>query len=189
VFFYRYHVSLTRLHRYHAPPWLWFSPLRGVVYYSQASDAGYRIVAGIGNPFALWFSLLAISYLAVSVVARGRSTTSADAFIVAGFLATYGPWFLLSGDRLPFAFYLLPSIPFMELALASVVVAVARRPVVRVLVPLWATFTLGFFISVYPWYTAIREPDWWWVHLSPRAFDCDWLRFTVPAPSATHLRC
>jgi dolichyl-phosphate-mannose--protein O-mannosyl transferase len=181
VLLYRIHAALTQSHRLHAPPWLWFSPMRPVIYHSQFDGSAYRIIASIGNPCAWWTALLALGYLALTLL-RGRGPRPAAAFILAGFAATYGPWLLLTGNRQPFQFYLLPAIPFMELALASTVVAVAGRRAARVLIPVWALLTLGFFISAYPWFTATKEPGWWWIHPGQGAVDCDWLRLIAPQP-------
>jgi dolichyl-phosphate-mannose--protein O-mannosyl transferase len=188
IFFYRFHATLTQAHRLHSPPWLWFSPIHPVVYYSQFDGLRFRIIAGIGNPFAWWPALLVLGYLAVRLL-RGRGAASAEAVIVGGFAAVYGPWLLLSGDRQPFQFYLLPAIPFMNLALAFAVVSVARRTVARVLIPLWGVLLLGFFVLAYPWLTATKEPDWWWIHPSHQAVECDWLRLIVPRPSDGQVRC
>ena len=103
-----------------SPAWSWPLIKRPEHYYFHegAGDEHGRIMA-MGNPLVWWTSLAAFAYLGLRV-AQGRRN---DAAVVAltGVAVLYAPFLLISGVRAaPFLHDMLPSVPFMCLALATV---------------------------------------------------------------------
>lgn len=133
---FNYHAYFPPSHPHESPPWAWPLLKRPVVYFfcsgvtcdPDISKTQVREVMATGNPLTWWVSLLAIAIIALRWIRR-RDPARPDGLILMGFAATYLPWFLLTLDRSQvFLFYLLPTLPFMYLALASVA---------REIVPAW----------------------------------------------------
>jgi dolichyl-phosphate-mannose--protein O-mannosyl transferase len=71
--------------------------------------------------------------------------------ILAGFLVTYGPWLIQQSDRSAvFLFYLLPTVPFMYLAIGAVVATLGRSWEARAAVVVVAALAAGSFAFFYP---------------------------------------
>jgi hypothetical protein len=113
-----YWVSKT--HPDVSPAWSWPLIKRPERYYIEDTANGkhLRIVA-MGSPLVWWSSIAAFAFLALQI-GRGRRN---DGALVAwtGISVLYLPFLLVSGVRsAPFLHDILPSVPFMCLALAAV---------------------------------------------------------------------
>jgi dolichyl-phosphate-mannose--protein O-mannosyl transferase len=92
---------------------------------------------------------------------RTRDLRSPEGLILAGFAFSYLPWLVL-GRPAVFIFYLLPTVPFMCLALAYVATRIGRSWEATAAVGLFATATLGVFSFYYPLLAGkpIPQPEW-----------------------------
>ena len=103
-----------------SPAWSWPLIKRPERYYIEDTAGGeHRRIVAMGSPLVWWTSIAAFAYLILQI-GRGRQN---DAAIVAltGISVLYLPFLLVSGVRsAPFLHDMLPSVPFMCLALAAV---------------------------------------------------------------------
>ena len=72
-----------------------------------------------------WTSLLALLYVALQVGEEDETSGGRRAVILAGFVFTFIPWLLIDRPAV-FIFYLLPTVPFMCLAIGYVVTQIGR---------------------------------------------------------------
>ncbi len=118
-----FHRHLESEHSYMAHPAGWLLQIRPTSFYwedltekgldvSCGSDRCVQAITSVGNPFLWWFGALAL--LLVAVMAWRRSDWRAWA-ILAGYAATYFPWFLFA-NRTVFTFYTVVIAPFVALA-------------------------------------------------------------------------
>jgi dolichyl-phosphate-mannose--protein O-mannosyl transferase len=87
----------------------------------------------------------------------------AEGVIFAGFCLTYLPWMVIaSGRSAVFIFYLLPTIPFMCLALANVAASIGRSWEAKATIAVFAAGAIGMFAFLYPLLVKndIPEPSW-----------------------------
>jgi len=114
----RFHIGLGGDHPYESPAWSWLL-LKRPVAYSFAVDSGvYREVLAIGNPLAWGAGAVALVGAAIGWLRGGAGMARAEPILLAGAVATYLPWLILSGSRSQvFIWYLLPTIPFLYGAL------------------------------------------------------------------------
>jgi dolichyl-phosphate-mannose-protein mannosyltransferase len=147
-----YHRNLEQTHSYQSPPYTWLLLKRPVAYFFEtATNGDYREIMATGNPFVWWPSIAALVYVAVDRVTapeRGR----ASGVILAGFGFTYLPWLLigLSPRSAVFVFYLLPTLPFLCLALAYVAWRATDFWEGRVALALFATVAVASFLFYRP---------------------------------------
>jgi len=120
-----HHMSSLYPHPYTSPPWSWPLIKRPVLFYFRDAGAGYQVILALGNPLVWWTALVALAAL-VWRSARRRNIPTSDAVIVAGFIAGYVPWFVITRQE-AFLYYLLPAVPFLYLALARGVTAMSSR--------------------------------------------------------------
>ncbi len=114
-----FHTQLGGDHPYQSPPWSWPLLKRPVAYWFSEESGAYRHILAFGSPVAWWPAIAALGGLAVTWWRSGWGfRLRPEPVILAGALATYVPWLVLSGDRSQtFIWYLLPTIPFLCLAL------------------------------------------------------------------------
>jgi dolichyl-phosphate-mannose--protein O-mannosyl transferase len=124
-YMWNFHTTLVSTHGYQSPPWSWMLIKRPVSYFfcsgQQCSppigDNDYQEIFAAGSPLVWWTSILALIGVAIAWVGK-RDFRRPEGLILAGVLFTYGPWLLPGADRpAVFIFYLLPTVPFMVLAL------------------------------------------------------------------------
>ncbi len=147
--------DLSATHSYESPAWSWLLLKRAVSYYFKTTPSGdYREVLVTGSPFVWWSSILALIYVGVRWV-RSMSWRAPMGTILAGFAFTYLPWLVLARGRdAVFIFYLLPSIPFMCLALAWAGQRLGHSWEARTAVSLFAAGAVAMFVFYWPLLTA-----------------------------------
>jgi hypothetical protein len=158
-----FHHHLTAQHSYESPAWTWMLLKRPVSYYFTTTAGGkYDEIFASGNPFVWWAAIPSLLYVAF-VWVRSRDWAGPESLIVTGFLASYLPWlFPQLGRPAIFLFYLLPSVPFMYLALGYVAVRLGRSWEAKTARALFAVGAVGLFVFYYPLLAAVPIPqtDW-----------------------------
>lgn len=165
-----FHAGLAP-HPRAAPPWDWLLLRKALFYFLRFDDREYRLILGFGSPFIWWGSVLALVYIAVNVF-RGRAAGLPETIILAGVACTYGPWLVYAISRAPMPYYLVPTIPFMCLALGYVAARFGHSRRARVGVAVWTLASVAFFAFLYPWLTATPLSYASWRVLSPAVYDC-----------------
>jgi dolichyl-phosphate-mannose-protein mannosyltransferase len=164
-----FHTTLAGDHPYESPPWSWIALKRPVAYYFSAEGGSYREILALGNPVVWWPATVALVVLAGRWVRSGAGLWRAEPVILAGASATYVPWMILSGARSQvFLWYLLPTVPFLCLALGAVAAwlwgARVRRAALvgKGVVAAFALVALASFAFYLPLLTALPlSPDGW----------------------------
>jgi dolichyl-phosphate-mannose-protein mannosyltransferase len=160
-----FHKDLESSHSYQSPAWSWLALKRPVSYYFETDPNGdYKEVFATGSPFVWWTSVLALVVVAIAWFRR-RRWDRPEGVILAGFLLTYGPWLaagLLSNRSAVFLFYLLPTVPFMCLALGYVASRLGRSWEAKAAIALFSVAALFFFVFYYPLLAKVPIPyeDW-----------------------------
>jgi dolichyl-phosphate-mannose--protein O-mannosyl transferase len=113
----KFHNGLSSPHKYQSHTWGWLLLARPVNYFYTNPKPGFaRHVLAIGTPAIWWGSIGAL------IATFWKWVSARDwraAYILAGFAATYLPWFYSDMNRRTmFLFYALPALPFLCLALA-----------------------------------------------------------------------
>jgi dolichyl-phosphate-mannose--protein O-mannosyl transferase len=166
-----FHRNLESTHSYQSPAWSWLLLKRPVSYYfcsdttsppcaPPAKAGDYGEVFATGNPFVWWTSLLALVFVAYQWI-RKRDLRGPEGLILAGFIFSFVPWLVL-GRPAVFIFYLLPTVPFMCLALAYVATKIGRSWEATAAIALFSVATVGVFFFYLPLLTGrpIPQPEW-----------------------------
>lgn len=149
-----FHLGIQDVSPYSSPAWSWPLIRRPVVYFQQAWGGRYREILAMGSPVVWWACLPALAYLGIRV-ARRRRPTEAAVVVVGGFAVLYLPWLAVAAERsFTFLFYLLPAVPFMCLALATVATPWVRSLGGRAIVSLFCALAIASFAFFYPVLTA-----------------------------------
>ncbi|MDP9069371.1 MAG: phospholipid carrier-dependent glycosyltransferase [Actinomycetota bacterium] len=162
---FRFHRELESNHSYQSPAWSWLALKRPVSYYFETNPNGdYKEIFATGSPFVWWTSLLALAAVVAAWVRRGDPWRP-EGVILAGFLFTYAPWLisgLLSDRSAVFLFYLLPTVPFMCLALGYIASRIGRSWEAIAAIGLFTAAALWFFVFYYPLLTKVPlpQPEW-----------------------------
>lgn len=174
VSMFHFHRTLDANHSYQSPAWSWILLKRPVSYFIDYTKTGdYREIIALGNPFVWAASLLAIVVATVAWLRR-REWRGPEGVIVAGFFLTYGPWLLLSKDRgSVFLFYLLPTVPFMCLALGYVATRIGDTWESKAAIAVFSAGTVGLFAFYYPVLAAAAIPKSEWQRRIWIFDDCD----------------
>ena len=146
-----FHFGLEATHPYQSPGWSWILVKRPMSYFYETTAAGdSRAIMAVGNVIVWWSSIPALIFTAYRWIRR-RDWRGPEGVILAGFLFTYGPWLVQNTDRAAvFIFYLLPTVPFMMLALGYVAVSIGRTWEARAAIGLFAALAIGYFAYFYP---------------------------------------
>ena len=169
-YMYFFHKNLDASHSYQSPAWSWLLLKRPVSYFfcsgasctPPAPEGDYQEIFATGSPLVWWTSLVAVLYVTI-VWIRRRDFGRPEGLIAAGFFITYIPWLLLPSDRSAiFLFYLLPTIPFMCLALGYVVTRIGRSWEAKTAIAMFLLGAVWLFAFYYPLLTkrSIPEPSW-----------------------------
>ena len=181
-----FHRTLTSTHSYQSPAWSWLALKRPVSYYFQTDPNGdYKEVFATGSPFVWWSSVLALLVVAAGWVKR-RDAWGPEGVILGGFVFTYAPWLItgaLSDRSAVFLFYLLPTVPFMCLALGYVASRLGRSWEAVAAVSLFSAAAVWFFVFYYPLLAKVPLPQPQWDKRIWIFDDCD----KPPADPATSL--
>jgi dolichyl-phosphate-mannose--protein O-mannosyl transferase len=119
-----FHRGLDAAHPYLSRPYGWLLLARPVAYYYASpktcgTDTCSQEVLGVGTPAIWWVAIPALIAVGWRLVSRFDWRAAA---ILVSFLAGYLPWFLEDREhRTMFLFYLLPSVPFMVLAITMAI--------------------------------------------------------------------
>jgi dolichyl-phosphate-mannose--protein O-mannosyl transferase len=173
AFMYDFHKHLEARHSYESPPWSWMFIKRPVSYFfcsdttevpcsPPVGPSTYQEIFATGSPFVWWASILALVFTGAQWLWR-RDMRRAEGVIFAGFCLTYLPWMVIaSGRSAVFIFYLLPTIPFMCLALANVAASIGRSWEAKATIAVFAAGAIGMFAFLYPLLVKndIPEPSW-----------------------------
>ncbi|MEU6810885.1 phospholipid carrier-dependent glycosyltransferase [Streptomyces sp. NPDC046831] len=133
---YTFHVGLSSPHTYQSNPWSWLVDGRPVSYFYESpapgvdgcpADAGEkcaREVLALGTPVLWWTAAVALLYVLWRWFFRRDWRAGA---IACGVAAGYLPWFLYQ-ERTIFFFYAVVFVPFLCLAVAMMIGALAGPP-------------------------------------------------------------
>ena len=192
-----FHTNLKSSHGYQSNPKTWLLLKRPVSYHIEYGPNGeYGEVMATGSPFVWWASILALAYVAFRWIARRfRHATGfvrehwPEGLILGGFIFTYGPWVVpeiwnwaagtlgvdlsLADRPAVFIFYLLPTIPFMCLALAYVGLEIGRSWEAKAAIGLFTLGAIGFFGFYYPVVANVQIPRDSWDRRMWIFDDCD----------------
>lgn len=150
-----FHAGLDATHPAASPAWSWLLGKRAVAYYFETDPAGrYREVLGFANPLLWWPGVVAACWAFWSV-ARARGAWDSELIVASGVFGSYIPWLVLTVSR-PFVFlhYVVPTIPFIALALGWAVARLAlnARRVAAAAIFIVAVGVLFFWAPlVYAW--------------------------------------
>ncbi|MFN2588973.1 MAG: dolichyl-phosphate-mannose--protein mannosyltransferase [Actinomycetota bacterium] len=153
-----FHDDLDATHSYQSPWWSWILLKRPVSYaYCGGASCdphvpnGYvKEVLATGSPFVWGASILAILFACWRWIRR-HDWRSPEGLVVAGFLLTYLPWAILTYDReAVFLFYLLPTTPFMCLALAWIATRIGWTWEAKAAIGLFGAGATLLFVFYYP---------------------------------------
>jgi len=170
---FHFHSTLEATHPYQSPPWSWPLLKRPVSYFFEAPGGDYREVLAVGSPLVWTAAFIALIWLAVRWLGR-RDSGAPEGVILAGFLFSWAPWLVLAGDRSAvFLFYMLPSVPFMCLAIGRAAARLVALKSGRPLVMAFAAGAVGVFIWLYPLLAAVAIPEEDWRNRIWIFDDCD----------------
>ena len=158
-----FHTTLGGDHPYQSPPLAWPALQRPVAYWFSEENGSYREILALGNPFAWWPGLVALAALAVTWWRARWAVGRPEPVILLAALSTYLPWIVLSGGRSQtFLWYFLPTVPFLALALGTLVAWGWQRTRWRLAVGAYGlviAISFGFWV---PLLTALpQQPDAW----------------------------
>jgi dolichyl-phosphate-mannose-protein mannosyltransferase len=117
-----FHFGLDANHPYASPAWSWLLAKRPVVFLLELRDAqpvggSLREILVLVNPL-IWVPGMVAAGAAAWVAVRSKRLWSPALVIAASVAGTYLPWLILAGGRAQvFAYYVLPTLPFLAVAL------------------------------------------------------------------------
>jgi dolichyl-phosphate-mannose--protein O-mannosyl transferase len=158
-----FHTGLGGDHPYQSPPWSWIPLKRPVAYWFGDEGGTYREILALGNPAVWWPAVLALIGLACTWARSGWRLLRPEPVILAAAVSTYLPWLVLSGDRSQtFLWYLLPTVPFLCLALGVVAAWAWARLAGRVATVAYAVVVVATFAWFLPVTVALPlDADGW----------------------------
>jgi dolichyl-phosphate-mannose--protein O-mannosyl transferase len=168
-----FHTTLGGDHPYQSPPWAWPLLMRPVAYWFGEESGAYREILAMGNPVTWWPGMVALAALVVTWARSGWSLLRPEPVILAAVASTFLPWLVLSGGRdQTFLWYLLPTVPFVCIALGCFVAWAWRSVGGRVAAAVLGLLVLASFAFYVPVLTALPlTPDDWRARMLFR--DCD----------------
>ena len=149
-----FHVGLDLTHPYASPAWSWLLGKRPVALLIETGGAGrVREILAFVNPL-VWLPGLAAAAAACVVAARRGRLWGPELVIAAGVAGTYLPWLMLAGGRSQvFAYYILPTLPFLAVALgwAAAELRTAGRSLAGALAAVSIVVVLFWSPLIYGW--------------------------------------
>lgn len=177
---YSSNLNITAPHGYASPAWQWPLLLRPTSMYYLGSATGENgctaggngcseNITSIANPLLWWLAVIATVYLLWRAFAK---RDGGYALVLTGITATYLPW-LFYPDRTIFQFYTVVIMPFLILALTTMLRDLAQVRTERG-TPLGRWTTVAVIAAVlavsawyYPVWTAVQVPyDFWFLHFN-----------------------
>ncbi|MFF2632500.1 dolichyl-phosphate-mannose--protein mannosyltransferase [Microbacterium sp. NPDC058021] len=172
-------AGMESAHGYASPAWQWPLLLRPTSMFAErtadgeagcaAANGCMAVVYSMPNPLVWWAGVAAVLFLVYRfIVARSWQA----AFILTAIAATYAPW-LFYPERTIFQFYTIVILPFLLLALALALQAIAaphepdptRRLAARRVVAVFLVAAVLMSAFWYPSVTAMSVPyDFWRLH-------------------------
>lgn len=144
-----YHSGLKATHPYTSPWWSWPLTLRPVYLFQDYADGVVANIYAMGNPFFFWFGLVGVLTAVWYLI---KEKLGALLVLVLGYLVLFAPW--AASPRIMFIYHYLPSLPFMAIILAYVLV---RHKFIAA--PVGVVFLA--FVYFFPHWTAIPVPEVW----------------------------
>jgi dolichyl-phosphate-mannose--protein O-mannosyl transferase len=150
-----FHTGLDATHPYASPAWSWLLGKRPVVYLLEPGDAGsVREILAFANPL-IWVPGMVAAIAAGIAVIRKRMRWGPEVVIMAAVMGTYLPWVILATGRSQvFVYYILPTLPFLAVALGWAAAQLSPR-VGRVVAGGLAAISVGVLIFwsplIYGW--------------------------------------
>ena len=172
---FNYHSGLEATHPYSSSWYEWPTMVRPIWYYSgYLTDAVKEGISAFGNPLVWWIGIPAFLYVLYLLVrnnaflcsltrhaksANTANTTgslsrreyAAAAFLAAGYLAQYLPWFFVT--RITFIYHYFPSVPFVVLMIVYSMMQLKKRVSNRtftILCCVYAALAFALFLLFYP---------------------------------------
>jgi dolichyl-phosphate-mannose-protein mannosyltransferase len=179
---------LDATHSYQSPAWSWILLKRPVAYYYEVADGQNQEILALGNPFVWWASIAAVVVVSLAWIrrlARREAYGGPEGLIVAGLFFTYVPWLVQqTGRGAVFIFYLLPTVPFMCLALAYCATRIGNSWEARAAIALFVAMTIGLFAFFFPVLTKRPlPPEQWKARIWFDEEDCRYRPTTTPVTS------
>lgn len=144
-----HHTGTLYTHPYTSPAWSWWLIKRPVAFhFRDLAQGNYREILAVGNPVVWWLGLLALTTVTWRLLRR-RSVLAPEAVIVAGFVAGYVPWLIITRQE-AFLYYVLPAVPFLCLALAQVASSISARGMRAIAVGGLFVASIGMFLFFRP---------------------------------------
>jgi dolichyl-phosphate-mannose--protein O-mannosyl transferase len=141
-----YYVGKTN--RDVSPAWSWFLIKRPEHYYFHETGNEHGRIMGMGSPLVWWTSLAALVYLGLKL-AKDRKNDASIVTLTA-IAVLYLPFLLVSSVRAaPFLHDILPSVPFMCLALATVTNGWKKASSTWIVIG-FTTAAVAMFVFFYP---------------------------------------
>jgi dolichyl-phosphate-mannose--protein O-mannosyl transferase len=165
-----FHFGLNATHPYASPAWSWLIGKRAVVYFFEVDPAGrYREILAFAN-LGIWLPGAAAAGWATVRFALNRHLRWAEFVVCITVVGSYLPWLLLTtGRQFVFLHYILPTIPFLALAIGWAVtrfrsrvrafVAVGILTAAALVVGFWAPLIYGWPLSYDEWRMRIPFTD------------------------------
>ena len=144
-----HHTGRLFVNPYTSDAWAWPLVKRPVVFdFVDLGRGRYQEVMAVGNPL-LWLSgLIALAVMAGRWL-KSRRVSDPEAIVLAGFVAGYVPWFVLTRNE-AFIYYILPALPFLYIALAVGVSRVRLHPARAGMIAVLLIAALGGFAFLRP---------------------------------------
>jgi hypothetical protein len=157
-----FHSGLEARHYSASPAWSWPLLQRPTLFFFRTDGVTYREILAFGSPLVWWTGILALLHVAWRGL-RERGMDRPEWVILAGFVAGWVPWIILSSVRdFVFLFYFLPSVPFLAVAVGYVAHRVWRSRLARAGVATFAVASVALFGFYFPLLTASPlSPDAW----------------------------
>lgn len=151
---YKYHAELKAAHPYGSPWYLWPLDIKPVWYYKGAVPKGFvATIVAIGNPI-IWWSGIAAAVFLIKEALQNRNQD--DSFIVIALLALYIPYAFI--DRVMFLYHYFPVVPFLILAVVSVLKRIAASTAKPAIMQWYGILAVINFIFFYPICSGMNIP-------------------------------
>lgn len=159
-FMYNYHSGLKATHAYESNWYSWPFTGKPMWYYFGSGEGYISTMTASGNPAVWWVSTIGAIGLLISCLFRQIRVKTALWVLLAGVLANYLPWVLVS--RCTFIYHFFATVPFIILAavylLQQIELAYPRLAPVKWV---WLSAALLLFILLYPGLSAYPiSPEW-----------------------------